>query len=68
MIAASSALLALLGTGPHADLLAHLFGFLLVGHGLYRGAHDPMEPAGAGPVAARRRRRGGVIGAWRMAF
>src|SRR5262249_58795654 len=33
VIAASLALLALLGTGPQADLLAHLFGFL-VGGGL----------------------------------
>jgi membrane associated rhomboid family serine protease len=33
VIAASLALLALLGTGPHADVLAHLFGFL-VGGGL----------------------------------
>jgi membrane associated rhomboid family serine protease len=31
VIAAGLALLALLGTGPHADLLAHLFGFLLGG-------------------------------------
>jgi len=33
IVAASLALLALLGTGPGADLLAHLFG-LLVGGGL----------------------------------
>jgi len=33
VVAASLALLALLGTGPHADILAHLFGFL-VGGGL----------------------------------
>ena len=33
VLAASLALLALLGTGPHADILAHLFGFL-VGGGL----------------------------------
>jgi hypothetical protein len=32
-VAAGLALLALLGTGPHADILAHLFGFL-VGGGL----------------------------------
>jgi membrane associated rhomboid family serine protease len=33
VVAASLALLALLGTGPHSDILAHLFGFL-VGGGL----------------------------------
>ena len=33
VVAAGLALLALLGTGPHADILAHLFGFL-VGGGL----------------------------------
>jgi membrane associated rhomboid family serine protease len=33
VLAAGLALLALLGTGPHADILAHLFGFL-VGGGL----------------------------------
>jgi membrane associated rhomboid family serine protease len=33
VMAAGLALLALLGTGPHADILAHLFGFL-VGGGL----------------------------------
>jgi rhomboid protease GluP len=33
VVAASLALLALLGTGPHADVLAHLFGFV-VGGGL----------------------------------
>ena len=69
VIAASLALLALLGTGPHADLLAHLFG-LLVGGGLGLISGVTLRrslPAsvqwllvGAAAVA--------VIGAWRVAF
>jgi len=69
VIAASLALLALLGTGPHADLLAHLFGFL-VGAGLgliaaliIRGTLPaPVQwllVAAAGAV---------VAGAWRLAL
>ena len=69
VIAASLALLALLGTGPHADLLAHLFG-LLVGGGLGLIAALTMRwtlpnavqwllVTGTGAA---------VVGAWRMAF
>jgi rhomboid protease GluP len=69
VIAASLALLALLGTGPHADLLAHLFGFLLGGGlGLIAALTirwNPPTPvqwllaAAAGTA---------VVGAWRVAF
>jgi membrane associated rhomboid family serine protease len=69
VIGASLALLALLGTGPDADLLAHLFG-LLVGAGFGVVAalalrEAPPEPlqwllvAGAGIA---------LLGAWRMAL
>jgi membrane associated rhomboid family serine protease len=69
VIAASLALLALLGTGPHADLLAHLFG-LLVGGGLGliaaltlpRPLRATLQwPLVAAAVAV-------VVGAWRLAF
>ena len=50
VIAASLALLALVGTGPHADLLAHLFGFLLGGGlGLIAALTIRWISAGAGP-------------------
>ena len=63
------ALLAMLGVGPHADVLAHLFGFV-VGGGLglvtaltvRRPLPAPVQwllVAGAGGV---------VVGAWRLAF
>jgi membrane associated rhomboid family serine protease len=69
VVAAALALLALLGTGPHADVLAHLFGFA-VGGGLGLSAaltirREPPAPvqwllvAGAGAA---------VLGAWRLAF
>src|SRR4029453_4199159 len=69
VIAASLALLAFLGTGPHADLLAHLFGFLLGGGlGLLAALTIRWTPpapvqwllAGAAGAA--------VVGAWRVAF
>ena len=60
VVAAGLALLALLGTGPHADILAHLFGFLVGGGlGVIARAHAAATGAGAGAVAARRRRRRG---------
>src|SRR5205807_470512 len=43
VVAASLALLTLLGTGPEADLLAHLFG-LLVGFGLGPVPAPPLRP------------------------
>ncbi len=69
VVAAALALLALLGTGPEADVLAHLFGF--VGGGVLGLAaaltlrREPSAPvqwllvAGAGAA---------VLGAWRLAF
>lgn len=69
VVAAALALLAMLGTGPHADVLAHLFGFAAGGGlGLLTALtfrHEPSAPvqwllvAGAG---------GAVAGAWRLAF
>ena len=69
VVAAAVALLALLGTGPEADVLAHLFGFV-VGGALGLAAtialrREPSPPvqwllvAGAGAA---------VVGAWRLAF
>jgi rhomboid protease GluP len=68
VIAASLALLALLGTGPHADVLAHLFGFL-VGGGLGLIAAlttrwplpAPVQWLLVAAAAA------AVVGAWRLA-
>ena len=69
VVPAALALLAMLGVGPHADVLAHLFGFV-VGGGLglvtaltvRRPLPAPVQwllVAGAGGV---------VVGAWRLAF
>ena len=69
VVAASLALLALLGTGPHADLLAHLFGFLVGGGlGLIAGAHAPMDPAGARSSGCSSSRPWRLLVAWRVAF
>ena len=69
VIAASLALLALLGAGPHADVLAHLFGFLVGGglgliaaltiRGTLRGSVQWLLVAAAGAA---------VVGAWRLAL
>ena len=69
VIAASLALLALLGTGPHADLLAHLFGFL-VGGGLGLMAALALRWVPSAPVQWLLVAAAGmaVIGAWRAAF
>jgi rhomboid protease GluP len=69
VIAASLALLALLGTGPDADLLAHLFGFLL-GGGLGLIAALTIRWIPPAPVQWLLAAAAGavVIGAWRMAF
>ena len=69
VVAASLALLALLGTSPDADLLAHLFGLLLGGAlGLVAAAAPPRslpslaQWALAGAVLAL------VVGAWLRAL
>ena len=69
VIAASLALLALLGTGPHADLLAHLFGFL-VGGGLGLIAALTIRRTLPAPVQWLLVAAAGaaVVGAWRLAF
>jgi len=69
VIAASLALLALLGTGPHADLLAHLFGFLL-GGGLGLIAALTIRWIPPAPVQWLLAAAAGaaVVGAWRVAF
>src|SRR5262249_44573378 len=69
VIAASLALLALLGTGPHADLLAHLFGFL-VGGGLGLTVALTIRRVPSAPVQWLLAAAAGaaVVGAWRLAF
>ena len=69
VIAASLALLALLGAGPHADVLAHLFGFL-VGGGLGLIAALTIRRTLSGPVQWVLVAGAGaaVVGAWRLAF
>ena len=69
VIAASLALLALLGTGPHADLLAHLFGFL-VGGGLGLIAALSIRWTLPAPVQWLLGAAAGtaVVGAWRLAL
>ena len=69
IVAASLALLALLGTGPHADLLAHLFGFL-VGGGLGLLATLTLRwtvPASIQVLLAAAA-GAAVAGAWRLAL
>jgi len=69
VIAASLALLAFLGTGPHVDLLAHLFGFLL-GLGLGPIAALTFRSSPPAPVQWLLAAAAGaaVVGAWRVAF
>jgi membrane associated rhomboid family serine protease len=69
VIAASLALLALLGAGPHADLLAHLFGFLL-GGGLGLVTALTLRWVVPAPVQWLLVFAAGaaVVGAWRVAF
>ena len=69
VIAASLALLALLGTGPHADLLAHLFGLLVGGGlGLIGGLtlRRSPPPSVQWPLVAAA--GVAVLGAWLIAF
>jgi hypothetical protein len=69
VVAASLALLALLGTGPDTDLLAHLFG-LVVGAGLGPIAALTLRWTPAAPVQWLLVIAAGtaVAGAWRLAF
>ena len=69
VIGASLALLALLGTGPHADLLAHFFG-LLVGLGLGLIAVLAIRWVAPAPFQWLLAAAAGatVVGAWRVAF
>jgi len=69
VIGAGLALLALLGTGPHADLLAHLFGFL-VGGGLGLIAALTIRRVPPAPFQWLLAAAAGaaVVGAWRVAF
>jgi membrane associated rhomboid family serine protease len=69
VIAAGLALLALLGTGPHADLLAHLFGFLLGGAlGLIAGLTSRWVPPAAVQWLLVAAAAAAVVCAWRVAF
>ena len=69
VIAAGLALLALLGTGPHADLLAHLFGFLLGGAlGLIAGLTSRWVPLAAVQWLLVAAAAAAVVCAWRVAF
>jgi hypothetical protein len=69
VIAGSLALLALLGTGPDADLLAHLFGFLVGGAlgalaALTLRRDPPLVAQGfLGTLAL-----AAVLGAWQLAL
>jgi membrane associated rhomboid family serine protease len=69
VIAACLALLALLGTGPHADLLAHLFGLLVGGGlGLIGGLALRKAPPAAGQWPLVAAAGVAVVGAWLVAF
>lgn len=69
VIAASLTLLALLGTGPEADVLAHVFGFL-VGAGLGSTTALTLRQIPPAPVQWLLAAAAGaaVTGAWRTAF
>jgi membrane associated rhomboid family serine protease len=69
VIAASLALLALLGTGPGADLLAHLFGLLVGGAlGLIAALTIRWIPPAAVQWLLAAAAGAAVLGAWRLAF
>lgn len=69
VIGASLALLALLGTGPHADLLAHLFGLLVGGGlGLIAGLTIRWVPPAPFQWLLAAAAGAAVVGAWRVAF
>jgi membrane associated rhomboid family serine protease len=61
--------LAFLGTGPHADLLAHLFGFLLgLGLGLIAALTIRWIPPAPVQWLLAAAAAAAVVGAWRVAF
>jgi membrane associated rhomboid family serine protease len=69
VVAAALALLAMLGTGPHADVLAHLFGFAAgAGLGLLTALTLRREPSAAMQWLLVAGAAGAVAGAWRLAF
>ena len=69
VIAASLALLALLGTGPDADLLAHLFGLLVGGGlGLIAGLMIRSIPPASVQWLLLAVAAAAVVVAWRVAF
>ena len=69
VVAASLALLALLGTGPHADLLAHLFGLLVGGAlGVFAALTLPSTPPPALQAVLLIAAIAVVLSAWQLAF
>jgi rhomboid protease GluP len=69
VVAAALALLALLGTGPEADVLAHLFGFVVGGGlGLIAALTLPREVSAPVQWLLVAAAGGAVVGAWRLAF
>jgi rhomboid protease GluP len=69
VVAASLALLALLGTGPHADLLAHLFGLLVGGAlGALAAFTLPSTPPAALQGVLLIAAVAVVLRAWQLAF
>jgi rhomboid protease GluP len=69
VVAASLALLALLGTGPHADLLAHLFGLLVGGAlGVLAALTLPSTPPAALQGVLLIAAVAVVLSAWQLAF
>jgi rhomboid protease GluP len=69
VVAAALALLALLGTGPEADVLAHLFGFVVGGGlGLIAALTLPREVSALVQWLLVAAAGGAVVGAWRLAF
>jgi membrane associated rhomboid family serine protease len=69
VVAAALGLLALLGTGPHADVLAHFFGFVVGGVlGLTAALTIRREPSAPVQWLLAAGAGASVLGAWRLAF
>jgi len=69
VVAAALALLAMLGTGPHADVLAHLFGFAAGGGlGLLAARLLPRELTAPVQWLLVAGAAGAVVGAWSLAL